>query len=125
MPRPRWAWIGSLGGFTERVPGGGRGNYVVGMPDGSPTASLTIRQLDPGLKERLRASAKRHGRSVEAEARAILGAALPATDPASPAEDPESGASLVEAFRRRFGPLGGVELELPPREPMGPPPSFE
>jgi plasmid stability protein len=90
------------------------------MPDGAPTASLTIRQLDPGLKDRLRARAAQHGRSMAEEARAILDAALPAD-----AADPESGASLVEAALRIFGPEHGFELDLPPREPMGPPPSFE
>jgi plasmid stability protein len=88
------------------------------MPDGAPTASLTIRQLDPGLKDRLRARAAQHGRSMAEEARAILDAALPAADQ-------QTGADLAEAIRRRFAPLGGVELELPPREPMRPPPRFE
>lgn len=90
------------------------------MPDGSATASLTIRQLDPGLKDRLRARAALHGRSMAEEARAILDAALPRE-----AADPESGASLVEAALRIFGPENGFDLELPRREPMGPPTSFE
>lgn len=33
-------------------------------------------------------------------------------------------ATLAEAIRARFAPLGGVELELPPREPMRDPPDF-
>lgn len=80
-------------------------------------ASLNIRQLDPALKERLRVRAAHNGRSMEAEARAILKEAL------SP-DEPASGAALVESIRRRFAPLGGVELELPPREPGREPPSF-
>lgn len=36
--------------------------------------------------------------------------------------DPSS--NLAEAIRARFAPLGGVELELPPREPMRDPPDF-
>jgi len=32
--------------------------------------------------------------------------------------------NLAEAIRRRFAPFGGVELELPPREPSRPPPDF-
>ncbi|MCY4545489.1 MAG: plasmid stabilization protein [Gemmatimonadetes bacterium] len=34
-------------------------------------------------------------------------------------------ANLAEAIRARFAPLGGIELELPPREPMREPPEFE
>lgn len=80
-------------------------------------ASLNIRQLEPALKERLRVRAAQHGRSMEAEARAILKNAL-----ATPA--PATGAELVESIRQRFGPLGGVELELPPRGPGREPPDF-
>ena len=78
---------------------------------------LNIRGLDPGLKERLRIRAAQHGRSMEAEARAILHTALTTTKPAS-------GAELAAAIRRRFAPLGGVDLDLPPREPAREPPDF-
>lgn len=81
-------------------------------------ASLNIRQLDPALKEQLRVRAACNGRSMEAEARAILKEALTAATPMT-------GAALVESIRRRFAPLGGVELELPPREPGREPPGFE
>lgn len=37
--------------------------------------------------------------------------------------DPSS--KLAEAIRARFAPLGGVELELPLREPMRDPPDFK
>jgi plasmid stability protein len=78
-------------------------------------ASLTIRDLDPQTKERLRVRAARRRRSMEAEARHILRTALAETD-ATPG-------NLARAIRRRFGTLGGVELTLPAREPMRPPPS--
>ena len=80
-------------------------------------ASLNIRQLDPAVKEQLRVRAAQHGRSMEAEARVILKEALASSRPVS-------GASLVASIRRRFGPLGGVELELPPRGPGREPPDF-
>ena len=80
-------------------------------------ASLNIRQLEPALKERLRMRAAQHGRSMEAEARAILKDAL-AAPPAA------TGVELVESIRQRFVPLGGVELELPPRGPGREPPDF-
>lgn len=90
------------------------------MPTNAATrgepATLTIRRLDPEVKERLRQRAARHGRSMEAEAREILKQALAAR--------PETGAELYAAIRRRFAPLGGVELDLPPREPGRPPPDF-
>ncbi len=81
-------------------------------------ASLTIRSLDPALKERLRVQAARRGHSMEAEARQILRSALTGADRAT---EP----NLAERIRARFEPFGGVELELPPREPVRPPPRFE
>jgi plasmid stability protein len=39
-------------------------------------SSITIRNLDPGVKERLRVRAAQHGRSMEAEARRILQSVL-------------------------------------------------
>lgn len=33
--------------------------------------------------------------------------------------------NLAEAIRAHFAPLGGVELEIPPRGPMRDPPDFE
>lgn len=79
--------------------------------------SITIRNLAPGLKARLRLRAAAHGLSMEAEARQILQAAL--------AAPPDTGRALVERIRTRFAPFGGVTLELPPREPAREPPPFD
>lgn len=79
--------------------------------------SITIRNFADGLKHKLRVRAARHGRSMEDEARQILRAAL-AGKPAVPA-------NLFAAIRRRIGPLGGVDLEVPRREPMREPPRLE
>lgn len=38
---------------------------------------LTVRNLDDGVRDRLRAQARLHGRSMESEVRAILAAAVP------------------------------------------------
>lgn len=78
--------------------------------------TLTIRNLDDQLKERLRVRAALHGRSMEEEARMILRAAI--------AQEATESLHLADAIHRRFKKLGGVELELPPREPMREPPKF-
>ena len=44
----------------------------------TPMATLTIRNVDAAVKERLRVRAARHGRSMEAEARTILSDAVAA-----------------------------------------------
>jgi len=81
-------------------------------------SSITIRNLDPALKERLRVRAAQHGQSMEAEARRILQTALSAAGlPAA--------RNLYDRIHGRFARLGGVELELPPREAAREPPRFE
>jgi len=82
-------------------------------------ATLTIRNLDPAIKERLRIRAAEHGHSMEAEARRILQTTL--KEPERPA-----ARNLYERIRARFAPFGGVDdLELPPREPAREPPRFD
>jgi plasmid stability protein len=78
---------------------------------------MTIRNLDDKLKARLRVRAAQHGRSMEEEARDILQTAL--------ATEPVRSRSLVAAIRARIEPLGGVELEIEPREPMREPVKLE
>ena len=80
-------------------------------------ASITIRRLDDAVKARLRIQAARHGRSMEEEARHVLSAALK--------EESKRTLNLAEAIRRRIAPLGGVDLDLPPREPIRRPPKFK
>jgi antitoxin FitA len=41
------------------------------------------------------------------------------------AERDESEPNLAEAIRRRFAPLGGVDIELPRSEFVDTPPSFD
>ena len=68
-------------------------------------AILTVRGLDPHVQQRLRERAARHGRSMEAEARAVL------TDVVLNEEEP---LDLAAQIRRRFADAQ-VELELPDR----------
>ena len=70
-------------------------------------SAVSIRNLDDRVKDRLRIRAARHGRSMEAEMRAIL------TEAVSERAD-DSG--LVHALLDRFGELGGIDLELPRRD---------
>ncbi len=79
-------------------------------------ASLTIRKLDPKLKQKLRVRAAKQGRSMEQEAREILRAAL--------AAEPGSGRRLVESIRQRFADAGFIDLKPLPRGPMREPPDF-
>ncbi len=78
--------------------------------------TMTIRNIDEPLKARLRIRAAQHGRSMEEEARDILRSALNA--------EPAKGQSMLDAIRSILGPDGGVDLELPPREPMRNPPDL-
>ena len=80
-------------------------------------ASITIRNLDDDVKTSLRKRAAGHGRSMEEEARLILADAVDRQ--AAPAK------GLGTAVHELFKPYGGVELEVPPREPMREPPLFD
>lgn len=73
-------------------------------------ASITIRQLPETTKRKLRIRAAQHGRSMEQEAREILEVGL--------SEPAKTGNDLIESIRRRFAKYGGVNLKLPPREPI-------
>ena len=72
-------------------------------------ATITVRNLDPEVLQRLKERATANHRSMEAEAREILSSAVRVdtfmTDWLEIAAD----------FRRRFG---GVDLELPERTPL-------
>ena len=79
-------------------------------------ASITIRNLSDEVKTRLRVRAAEHRRSMEEEARVILRDAVNGGR-AAPRD-------LAKFTRECFAPLGGVELELPPRGPMREPPDL-
>lgn len=69
-------------------------------------ASLTIRNVDDDLKQRLRLQAARHGCSMEQEARNILRSAV---------ETPLAGAGFAQKIQQRFAGLGAENLPIPPR----------
>lgn len=91
-----WRAIGAPAAFilesNDRI-GGSRGS----LEDPEPWA----------VKRGLQARAARHGRSVEAEARAILAEAV---------HEPADSVGLFTTLLDRFGALGGADLDLPGRE---------
>jgi plasmid stability protein len=70
---------------------------------------LNIHDLDDSLKQAMRVRAALQGRSMEEKARRISGQAL-----RKDADEPD----LAARVRARFSGVGGVELEIPPREPV-------
>lgn len=69
-------------------------------------ADISIRNLDDGVRERLRVRAAEHGRSMEAEIRAILEEAVRA----------RPGEGLVGGLIAAAASSGGVDLEVPARQ---------
>jgi plasmid stability protein len=78
-------------------------------------AAMSIRNLDERIMELLRVRAARHGRSMEAEVRAILVDAV---------REPDDAPGMLDAFIDRFAELGGVELDLPARSTAPRSPDF-
>jgi len=73
-------------------------------------STLTIRQLNEHTHARLRSRAAKHGRSVEAEVRAILDTAV---------DLPEE--NILLALHASFSKVGGLNLQVPERtEPPRP-----
>jgi antitoxin FitA len=87
-------------------------------------ASVTIRNLDPEIKQKLREQAARHGNSMEEELRTIVRAAVndnPQTRKASGKS--ESMWDIFSELREKYGTF---ELELPKRTTLADnPPSFD
>ena len=67
-------------------------------------ATLMIRGLDEAVKARLRVQAAEHGRSLEAEARLLLAAALSGRRPLR---------GLGSYIHEQFAEIGGADLETP------------
>ena len=73
-------------------------------------ASITVRNLQTDTKRKLKIRAAMNGRSMEQETREILKSAL--------AQTSKKKTNVAERIREIFGPIGGVELERLPREPI-------
>jgi antitoxin FitA len=98
-----WERAGLLDSGTSRI-------YYVTMTD------LIIRISDDTLKHKLGVRAAVNNRSMEAEAAAILERALNA---------PPAPRNMALVIRQRALRVGGIELDIDPRQPMPKPPSFE
>ncbi len=73
-------------------------------------AAISVRDLDEDVAARLKVRAARHGRSMEAEVRAILTGAVGETEDERP--------NLAQAIRQRFAAIGGADAPIPPRTDM-------
>jgi antitoxin FitA len=80
-------------------------------------ATLTIRNLEDLVKQRLRIQAASHNLSMEEEARRILRKAVQ--------EEPETE-GLGTHIHKRFSEFGGIDLPVPERTQVpGKPETFE
>ena len=74
-------------------------------------SSITIRNLDEGLKASLRLRAARHGLSMEQEVRNILQSTLAAE------ASPTNGLALAMRIHQRFEGLSADQMPAPERAP--------
>lgn len=77
-------------------------------------ATLTIRNVDENVKQKLRQMAARQGHSMEEEVRQILNRTV--------YQEAEKG--LGTRIAAIFAELNGVELDIPPRSLARPAPTF-
>ena len=78
-------------------------------------ASITVRNLDEDLKQRLKEQAARHGCSMEEEVRRILAAALAPKVKVSPAkgqETPKTGLDLALGIHNLFRSSGLTDEDI-------------
>lgn len=69
-------------------------------------STLTIRNIETEIKDKLRLAAAAHGRSMEEEVRSILRSVL---------SQPAAATGLGSRLHARFAAIGGVDLPLPER----------
>ena len=80
-------------------------------------ACITIRNLGEDILQKIRLRAVENGRSMEEEIRTILHHA--------PAEDPIPEKGLGTTIHRLFKAASGIELDIPPRQPVREPSRFD
>jgi plasmid stability protein len=94
-------------------------DYVEGKEQNMST--ITIRNLDANVKQKLRERAAIRGVSMEEEARTVLAKSV-----LSDGSDQDGrGESLYAVIRRLVEPHGGFNIDLPERGPAREPPKFD
>jgi antitoxin FitA len=78
--------------------------------------TLTVRNIEPAIKDKLRLVAAANGRSMEEEVRSILRNALTNSPTAN---------GLGGRIHARFLAVGGVDLKLPERSELSRFPDFD
>jgi plasmid stability protein len=78
-------------------------------------STLTIRNIDAEIKDKLRLAAAAHGRSMEEEVRTILRSVL---------SQPAAATGLGSRLNARFAAIGGVDLPPPDRSSPARSPDF-
>ena len=80
--------------------------------------TLTIRNLDPEVRDEIRIHAAKNGRSMEAEVRDILSAFV--------RQHKSTPKQIASRIQKRFARIGGAdELDLPARERASEPATFK
>ena len=69
--------------------------------------------LDDGIYRGLRQEAAASGRTVPETAQQIINAAVPSLPPQE--GEPRTGKEMLAQIRAIVEPLGGIELDIPPR----------
>jgi plasmid stability protein len=80
-------------------------------------STITVRRVPDAVKRGLRLRAAAHGHSLEEEVRQILARAAE--------RDQEQPLNFARAIEEIIDPVGGIELDIPERNPMRAPPSFD
>jgi plasmid stability protein len=81
--------------------------------------TITVRNIDEETKSALRRRAAANGSSLEEEVRRTLRESV-GRDPR-----PKTGAELYRLIREIVEPVGGIELDIPPRRRGRRPPKLE
>ena len=70
--------------------------------------------LDDGVYRGLSKEAAKSGHTVPEKAQQIIKASVPSLPP--DASEPQTGKEFLDAIRAIVDPIGGIELDPPPRE---------
>ena len=78
----------------------------------APLRAITL-YLDDGVYRGLSKEAAESGHTIPEKAQQIINASVPSLPP--DASEPQTGKEFLDAIRAIVDPIGGIELEIPPR----------